>query len=293
MAIRTPSSPSARTTASSAPRRLTPMATGRSTPRPWLRAPTASRPPETNAAGTTGAAAPVSLTVPDSRFTIADLPASTSAAVIGSDYSGHVSYLQAQYGYSGADNVVLGAKVANVFLYGGSGEDALAAKAGSNVLDGGSGSNWLVGASGADGGKDTFFVDGGNGQSTWDTLLNFHAGDMLTLWGYNGASGSLSWSTTWGPPATRAQPCQPNSATPRALAPWSPSAARAPAARISSPAPAPPAACPIWRSCAPPDEAKRRRVCNVVTRRRSTPIKRSAAGRKVPSREAARENNSL
>lgn len=123
-----------------------------------------------------------------------NLTAATSGVAIGDDYHGEVSDLQAQYGYSGADNVVLGAKVANVFMYGGTGEDALAAKAGSNVLDGGTGSNWLVGASGADGGKDTFFVNGGNGQNTWDTLLNFHTGDMLTLWGYDGASGSLSWS---------------------------------------------------------------------------------------------------
>ena len=54
---------------------------------------------------------------------------------------------------------------------------------GSNVLEGGSSSNWLVGASGADGGNDTFFVDNRGGQCTWDTLLNFHTGDSLTLLG--------------------------------------------------------------------------------------------------------------
>jgi Ca2+-binding RTX toxin-like protein len=80
-----------------------------------------------------------------------------------------------------------------VFLHGGSAAEALVAKSGSNVLEGGSGSNWLVGASGADGGTDTFFVDNRAGQATWDTVLNFHAGDSLTLWGFNANSGNLKW----------------------------------------------------------------------------------------------------
>jgi uncharacterized repeat protein (TIGR01451 family) len=149
---------------------------------------------ETDAAGNTGAAPAVSLTVPDPRFDMMNLTSSASGSFIGTDYTGPVSYLQAEYSYTGSDNVVLGARVANVFLHSGAGEDALAAKAGSNVLDGGSGSNWLVGASGADGGHDTFFVDTRGGQGTWDTLLNFHPGDILTLWGYNAGSGSLGWS---------------------------------------------------------------------------------------------------
>lgn len=149
---------------------------------------------ETDAGGNITATTAVAVNVPNPRFDIANITAGTAKSVIGSDYAGQVSYLQAQYGYSGADNVVLQAKIANAFLYSGAGEDALGAVGGSNVLDGGAGSNWLVGASGADGGKDTFFVDGGHGQSTWDTLLNFHVGDMLTLWGYNAASGSVSWS---------------------------------------------------------------------------------------------------
>jgi hypothetical protein len=66
------------------------------------------------------------------------------------------------------------------------------------VLDGGGGSNWLVGASGSDGGTDTFFVDGRSGGNTWDTVLNFHAGDALTLWGYNSTIGSTQWKDNTG-----------------------------------------------------------------------------------------------
>jgi ELWxxDGT repeat protein len=153
---------------------------------------------EADAAGNTGTVPAVAFTVPDTRFSAVNVTASTSGSLVGSDYSGPVGYLQAEYIYGGTDDVVVGAKVANVFLKGGAGTDALAAKAGSNVLDGGAGSNWLVGASGADGGTDTFFVDGRGGQTTWDTLLNFHTGDMLTLWSYDDTTGSTSWSDNQG-----------------------------------------------------------------------------------------------
>jgi hypothetical protein len=66
------------------------------------------------------------------------------------------------------------------------------------VLEGGTGSNWLVGATGADGGNDTFFVDNRGGQSTWDTLLNFHTGDRLTIWGFNATLGTMSFADNRG-----------------------------------------------------------------------------------------------
>jgi hypothetical protein len=150
---------------------------------------------QTNAAGTMSqASTPLNLTINTADgFTYQDNNPVPSGTFQGSDYTGPVSYLQAQFGYTGSDSVVIGATVPNAFIYSGSGNDALSVVGGSNVLDGGSGSNWLVGATGADGGFDTFFVDGGIGQNTWDTLLNFHVGDMLTLFGYNAATGTLNW----------------------------------------------------------------------------------------------------
>jgi hypothetical protein len=152
---------------------------------------------QTNAAGTaSSASSPLALTVnstADMRFTFQDNNLNSSGTFNGSDYSGPISYLQAQYGYTGTDNVVIGASVPNAFIYSGSGNDALAAQGGSNVLNGGSGSNWLVGGTGADGGTDTFFVDGRGGENTWDTILNFHVGDMVTLFGYNAATGTMNW----------------------------------------------------------------------------------------------------
>ena len=151
---------------------------------------------ETDPAGNTGSSTP--LTSPNLRFNATDVTTSTSGLLDGTDYTGPVSFLQSEYDYTGSDNVAVSANVANVFIHGGSAEEALAAKSGSNVLEGGTGSNWLVGATGADGGTDTFFVDNRGGQATWDTLLNFHKGDSLTVWGFSATSGTTTWADNQG-----------------------------------------------------------------------------------------------
>ncbi|MGI4941249.1 MAG: beta strand repeat-containing protein [Janthinobacterium lividum] len=125
-------------------------------------------------------------------FGYTDTTTSTAGTVTPDLYSGPVSYLQYQYIWGSADNVAISANRNNAFLHGGTGDDALAANGGSNVLDGGTGSNFLVGGTGSDGGNDTFFVDGRastvtNAQGapvTWDTLVNFHHGDALTMFGF-------------------------------------------------------------------------------------------------------------
>jgi len=85
------------------------------------------------------------------------------------------------------------AAVSDVFIFTGAGDDAIEVASGSNVLDAGAGSNFLVGASGADGGADTFFLDAGNSRPTWDTLVNFHARDMVTIWDFMQGVGTTSW----------------------------------------------------------------------------------------------------
>ena len=145
---------------------------------------------ETDAAGNTGAASPLAVTISDPRFAVVNTATSASVLLHGADYAGPVGHLQAAYKYTGADSSVISALVGNVFIHAGAGENAAAAKDGNNVLAGGDGSSWLVGASGADGGTDTFFLSAQGGQPSWNTLLNFHIGDMLTLWDFNSASGS-------------------------------------------------------------------------------------------------------
>lgn len=101
----------------------------------------------------------------------------------GDAYSGPVAGLEHQYIWGSAHKVAIGASTNNVFLHGGSGDDAISVVGGTNVLDGGAGSNFLVGATGSS--VDTFFVDGRGGGVTWSTIVNFHAGDAATIFGFN------------------------------------------------------------------------------------------------------------
>jgi len=110
----------------------------------------------------------------------------------GDLYSGPVTYLTRQYIYTGADAVAMAANQPNVFLKGGSLDDALTAVSGGNVLDGGTGSNFLTGGTG----QDEFYVDGRGGQVSWGTLVNFHAGDKATFWGFDPAVSTRTWSAT-------------------------------------------------------------------------------------------------
>ena len=134
-------------------------------------------PQSTTVIATSVAATPTRVFVNDQTTGVISQEAATP-------YSGPVSFLQYQYISFSPDNLVLAARVPNVFLHGGAGDDALQAFAGSNVLDGGGGSNFLIGATGADGGKDTFYVDERGGSVTWSTLVNFHVGDQATIFGF-------------------------------------------------------------------------------------------------------------
>jgi hypothetical protein len=107
-------------------------------------------------------------------------------------YSGPVPYLEHQFLWSGPQGVAITANVPNVFIHGGDGDDALQVTSGRNVLDGGEGSNFLVGGTGADG-SDTFFVDARTSAPTWSTIVNFHLGDKVTIWGFAGDNSDASW----------------------------------------------------------------------------------------------------
>ncbi|GAC1344885.1 MAG: hypothetical protein NVSMB18_23440 [Acetobacteraceae bacterium] len=123
---------------------------------------------------------------PAGAVAITDATTSASSVASGDDYTGPVDYLQRQYIYAGTDNVAIAANVSNAFLKGGPGGDALQAKGGNNILDGGGGSNFLIGGTGADGGRDTFFVDARDpGVVTWSTIVNFHQGDQATIFGFH------------------------------------------------------------------------------------------------------------
>jgi serralysin len=126
---------------------------------------------------------------PPAAISITDASAGNAASnASGQDYNGPVDYLQRQYIWPGnaTDNLAIRANVPNAFLKGGAGSDALQADYGNNVLDGGAGSNFLIGGNGADGGRDTFFVDARDpSQITWSTIVGFHKGDQATIFGFH------------------------------------------------------------------------------------------------------------
>jgi len=126
-------------------------------------------------------------------FSTKDTTTGAAGGAAGAQYAGGVDYLQSQYIWSSPDSANLTANMPYVFLKGNAGNDALRANSGSNVLDGNLGSNFLVGATGADGGRDTFFLDGRQSAPTWDTLVNFHPGDSVTLYGYTPGQSAMAW----------------------------------------------------------------------------------------------------
>ena len=132
----------------------------------------------------------------DVRYT--NVTTGSSGRDVGQSYSGPVAGLQRQYIWSSPDSVAIAASAPNAFIKGNAGGDALAALGGNNVLDGGPGSNFLVGGTGADGGTDTFFVDGRSSATTWSTVVNFHRGDQATIFGYNAGISTRPWTASDG-----------------------------------------------------------------------------------------------
>ena len=135
--------------------------------------------------------------VPFSSIQYTDTVTNSAGSTAGTAYTGPVQGLSREYIWGSTHNVALAATIPNVFIHGGVGDDAISVSGGTNVIDGGAGSNFLIGGTGADGGTDTFFVDGRGGAVTWSTVVNFHSGDAVTLFGF-GASSTRPWTPTDG-----------------------------------------------------------------------------------------------
>lgn len=103
--------------------------------------------------------------------------------------AGAPDYLRWQYIATGSNNMTFATQVPNVFIHGGSGDDAIAVSSGQNVIDGGAGSNFMVGGTG----NDTFFTDARAAGVVWNTISNFRAGDAATLWGFDPTVSSYHW----------------------------------------------------------------------------------------------------
>ena len=116
------------------------------------------------------------------NFTITDQTTGQQTFISGDSYSGPVQGLSQQLNLVTPDNLNITAAVPNVFIRTGSGDDAIDVSKvnGNNVLDGAGGSSFLTGGTGAD----TFFLDDrGLASDAYSTVVNFHAGDNITIFG--------------------------------------------------------------------------------------------------------------
>ena len=132
---------------------------------------------------------------------VTDTRMSTSTVVGGEFYAGAVGYLQRQFINPTGNPVTVAAGIPNVFLHGGGavGGNALQVHSGQNVIDGGIGSNFLVGGTDP-AGADTFFLDARGGGASWGTVVNFHAGDAVTFWGWKEGITTFDWFADGGAP---------------------------------------------------------------------------------------------
>ncbi len=125
------------------------------------------------------------------NFTITDQTTGQQVFISGDTYSGPVQGLGHQLTLVTPDNLNITASVPNVFIRSGSGNDAIDVSRvnGNNVLDGSGGSSFLTGGTG----NDTFFLDDrALASDTYSTVVNFHAGDNITVFGVDATNFHLT-----------------------------------------------------------------------------------------------------
>jgi V8-like Glu-specific endopeptidase len=132
---------------------------------------------------------------PAPPLAVFDTSTNTAVTAAGAPYSGPVAGLENAYADITPDNLTIVATTPDWFITTGPGNDAITVTSGTNVINGGAGSNFLTGGNGTD----TFYVDAtAPDQNIWSTVVNFHEGDAVTLWGVSPATAKLSWASDQG-----------------------------------------------------------------------------------------------
>ena len=123
-------------------------------------------------------------------------PAGQMTVAEGETYAGPVNYLQAQYIYDSAAPATIMADAPGVYIHNLVANAAIAVQSGRNVVDAGLGSSFLIGGSGTD----SFFMDARGATPSWNTIANFHAGDVATIFGYRPGTSAYAWVDGAGAP---------------------------------------------------------------------------------------------
>jgi hypothetical protein len=121
-------------------------------------------------------------------LTVLDTTTGQSITATGTAYVGPVAGLQEEYINLTTDSLNITATTPNWFIAGGSGENGIAVTSGNNIIDGGDGSNFLTGGTG----HDSFYLDDRAPTAPiFSTIVNFHSGDNVTVWGVNATDFTL------------------------------------------------------------------------------------------------------
>ena len=126
---------------------------------------------------------------PDANF-LTIVGGTQQAVLRGETYHGPVSTLRSQFIYDGPNSIVIATEAPDVFIKSFSGTAAIRVSTGQNVIDAGQGSNFIIGGTG----RDTFYLNGSEGLVAWDTIVNFHAGDQVTLFGFVPGVSTYRWA---------------------------------------------------------------------------------------------------
>lgn len=136
---------------------------------------------------------------PTAAFTVADATTGATTMMAGQAYTGPVAGITNEFVTNTSDILNITANVANTFIEiapsasGGypseSGINVSVAN-GNNVLDAYGNSNFYTGGAGTD----QFYEDARTlTQNSWSTVVNFHSGDNITIWGVTTADFNLNW----------------------------------------------------------------------------------------------------
>lgn len=135
----------------------------------------------------------------DPGVSLFDTSTSRPVAADVQTYTGPVAGLQHQYIATSTDNLNIATTTPNWFISANGFATAIDVSkgGGNNVLAGGGGSNFLTGGAG----NDTFFVDDRAATTPiWSTIVGFHAGDNVTVWGVTPQDFGLAWLNDQGAP---------------------------------------------------------------------------------------------
>ena len=109
-------------------------------------------------------------------------------------YAGALSDISTQYLYDGDQIIAIAAQQSGMLISSAAQQTAIALKGGVNVLDIRAGSGFLTSGTGTD----TVLLHVDQVQATWNTIVNFHAGDSIVLYGFAAGTSTRAWSASDG-----------------------------------------------------------------------------------------------